>query len=119
MRNHVERLLEACYTCADRCDEYVSACLRQTGELRINPAMALVLDCAELCRFIARFVTREGEFTAILCRACAEICEHCAEALQDLGPLEADCAAACRSCASVCREGQIGSQAAIGSPVHR
>lgn len=75
------------------------------------PAVAALMDCAELCQATAHAMIRESPAHAVFCKACADICERCVEQCRLLQPdkIMQHCIDQCTQCAKSCREmGSMG-----------
>ena len=96
--------ITACYDCAVACDHCAAACLAETDVKAMARCIALDIDCAEMCRLAAAYMSRNSELAKSVCRVCAEVCETCGEecAKHQMGHCQA-CAEACRRCADECR----------------
>jgi hypothetical protein len=93
----LQSCLDACHTCAVACERWVSAVAwrrAQPGD-RVTAA----IDCAQFCRLLASFLSRNSPYTALVCETAAEIGQDalawferdpdersqvCAQACQDL-----------------------------------
>jgi hypothetical protein len=85
--------IEACNDCADACDHCAAACLQEDDVKMMARCIALDMDCAQICRLAASYMSRGSEMAQQICALCADICERCCQ----------ECAAACRRCAQECR----------------
>jgi hypothetical protein len=67
--------------------------------------IALDMDCAEICRVAAAYMSRGSELAQTICEACADVCEACAQECARHTKMEhcRQCAEACRRCAEECR----------------
>ena len=97
--------IDACYACATACDHCAAACLGEDDVKHMASCIRLDMDCAQICRLAASYMTRDSEFARMMCRLCADICEACGE---ECGKHAMDhcqrCAEACRRCAEECRK---------------
>lgn len=99
----MQSCIEACTECHRVCLETVDHCLRMGGQHADPGHVRTLLDCADVCRTSADFMTRDSEYHGIVCAACAEICQACAESCERLGGAKMDrCAQVCRRCADSC-----------------
>lgn len=92
-------------TCHRICEETITHCLRTGGRHAEPDHIRLMMDCADICRTVADFMTRGSPFSAGLCALCADVCEACAINCESFGSdseMQA-CAQACRRCAQSCR----------------
>ena len=64
----------------------------------------LDMDCAQICRLAAAYMSRGSELSATICEVCAEVCDACAEECEkhDMEHCR-QCAQACRRSAEECR----------------
>lgn len=96
--------IEACNECAIACSHCSSACLQEPDPKSMARCIALDIDCAEICRLAAAYMSRGSEFAGAICGVCAEVCDACATECEKH---EMDhckvCAEACRRCAEECR----------------
>ena len=67
--------------------------------------IAFDIDCAEICRTAAAYMSRGSELHAQICLVCADVCDACADECEK-HPMDhcQQCAAACRRCAQECRK---------------
>ena len=95
---------DACNDCAAACNHCASECLQEQNVRDMARCIALDIDCAEICRTAAAFMSRGSELATIVCGACCDVCEACAEecAQHQMDHCQA-CAEACRRCADECR----------------
>ena len=115
--------IEACNACADACDHCAAACLKEPDPKPMARCIALDMDCAEICRMAASYMSRDSEFAMALCGDCAEVCEACGtECEKHKMDHCQECAEACRRCAEECRRmaGAMTSRtaASVGLPAH-
>lgn len=96
--------IDACYACAVACDHCAASCLQEQDVKMMARCIALDMDCAQICRMAAAYMSRGSEFAGAICRACADVCQACGE---ECGKHQAqhcqECAQACRRCADECR----------------
>jgi hypothetical protein len=113
--------IEACYECAAACDHCAVACLAEPDPKPMARCVALDVDCGDICRLAAAFMSRGSELHMTTCEACAEACEACG-AECDRFEMEhcKACAAACKRCAEECRRmvREMGSKAGRSSTRH-
>lgn len=102
--------IDACNACAQACDFCAASCLREDNPKAMARCITLDMDCSQLCRLTASYMSRASELTGMICQLCAEICEACGD---ECGKHEMDhcqeCARACHHCADECR--RMASQA--------
>src|SRR5690606_27861685 len=97
--------IDACHACATACDHCAASCLEEEDVKHMARCISLDMDCAQICRMAAGYMSRGSEFAQMMCRLCADICQACAE---ECGKPSMDhcqrCAEACRRCAEECRK---------------
>jgi len=100
-----EACIEACNQCAQACDHCAASCLKETDPGRMADCIRLDMDCAQICRLAAAFMSRGSQFAQTICAACADICDACGE---ECGRHQMEhcqaIAAACKRCAEACRQ---------------
>jgi len=105
MDHSMQACIAACTECHAVCLETAMRCLNMGGAHAAPDHIALLLDCADICRTSADFMLRGSARHALTCGVCAEVCAACAE---ECGRFADDfmqaCAATCRRCAESCRE---------------
>jgi len=91
-----------CTTCAD-------ACLAQDAAAELADCIRLDLECAEICRLVARLLARPGrqdrDSLERALNACTQACLACATECQRYADRFEHCricAEACRACAEAC-----------------
>ena len=96
--------IDACFACAEACDHCAASCLKEKEVQKMARCIALDIDCAEICRLAAAYMSRGSECARDLCALCAEVCDACGEecAKHKMEHCQA-CAEACRRCAEECR----------------
>ncbi len=96
--------VEACNDCADACDHCAIACLAEANAGKMARCIRLDMDCAQICRLAAAYMSRDSEMVDVILELCAQACETCAEECAQ-HPLEhcRQCAEVCRRCAEECR----------------
>jgi ferredoxin len=106
-----QECIEQCTQCHNACLALAARLLREdTG--RHTRTVALLLDCAQICRTSADFMLRRSPLQHLACGVCVDVCEECALACEALGTPEAGhCADLCRRCAVSCREMFVASTA--------
>jgi hypothetical protein len=104
MDEGLERCIDECLSCYRICASTVRHCLENGKGQAEATHVAMLLDCAEICRTSADFMLRASSLHGFTCSACAEICERCAEICERMDDdVVRQCAAACRRCAQSCR----------------
>ena len=107
-RSYFDECIDACNACADACDFCASACLKEPDVTSMSKCIARDMDCAQMCRLAASFMSRASELAAGLCGLCAQQCRQCAEECAR-HPMDhcQRCAQLCSQCADACeRMGQ-------------
>lgn len=101
-----ESCIESCWQSHVMCLQTERYCI-EAGGTHVMPAhLALLADCAEMCRTTADSLLRRSRQHAAICIACAQLCDACAEdceAFKDDARMLA-CARSCHGCAGHCRE---------------
>ena len=96
--------IEACSDCATACDHCAISCLSEPNPKAMAHCIALDIDCAEMCRLAAGYMSRGSEQAALICGTCAEVCEACATECDKHDAEHCkSCARECRRCAEECR----------------
>jgi hypothetical protein len=97
--------IDACNSCAEACDHCAASCLGEQDVKMMARCIALDIDCAEICRLTAAYMSRGSELAGALCETCADICDACAQECAKHTKMEhcRQCAEACRRCAEECR----------------
>ena len=97
--------IEACFHCAAACDHCAASCLKEQDVKTMARCIALDIDCAEVCRLAAAYMSRGSEFDGALCELCAGVCDACGKECEKHAKMEhcRQCAEACRRCAEECR----------------
>jgi hypothetical protein len=98
--------------CIDECLEVVKLgshcsnhCLESDQVAEMRNCVRLCLDSVDIVAACARMMGRDSQYSAAVCRTCAEVCDACAgecEKFQD--EIMKQCAEACRRCAETCRQ---------------
>ncbi len=92
-----------CREASEECQEtLVDICLPKGGKYVKADHVKLMVDCIQICQMAADFMTRNSEYHAAICTACAEICNACADSCEALGEDMLPCVEACRLCARTC-----------------
>jgi hypothetical protein len=96
--------IEACNDSADACDQCAVACLAEKNVEKMTRCIQLNMDCAQICRLAAAYMSRDSEMIDTIWEICAQVCDMCADECAQ-HPLEHCrlCAEACRRCADECR----------------
>lgn len=113
MHKENQQLLQILNECANECSHCAVACLDEQDVKAMARCIKLDIDCTELCRLTASFISRGSEQAHHIIKACIEMCEACAAECEKH---KADhckrCAEVCRRCAEACKKGAAGSRAA-------
>ncbi|MBX9625544.1 MAG: four-helix bundle copper-binding protein [Gemmataceae bacterium] len=100
------KCVEACCDAMNWCNEAFLHCSKELAAGRVGhaKAMALLLDCGEVCSAAAKLVARESAFTAQVCRTCAEACAIAAPECEKLDhPTMKDAGKSLKKCADACK----------------
>jgi hypothetical protein len=110
LQSQFQSCIEACQACADACDACASLCLKEPDVGAMAKCIALDMDCAQVCRLAAAYMSRGSEFSPATCELCADVCDACGEecAKHTMSHCQ-ECAQACWRCVKECR--------AMASPV--
>src|SRR3954471_8343588 len=98
--------IDACNSCAEACNHCAASCLMEQDVKHMARCIALDMDCAEICRLAAAYMSRGSERAGDICESCAAVCEACAEECAKHSKMDhcRQCAEACRRCADECRK---------------
>jgi hypothetical protein len=105
MVNHqFQECIDACLSCAQACTHCATACLREEQVAHLRKCIQLDIECAAICRAAAELMTLGSDFSAHLCRVCADVCNACAAECEQHAAMDhcRICAEACRLCAATC-----------------
>ncbi len=100
------KCVEACCDAMNWCNEAFLHCSKELAAGRVGhaKAMALLLDCGEVCSAAAKLVARESALTAQLCRTCAEACALAAPECEKADhPTMKDAGKSLRKCGDACK----------------
>ncbi len=97
--------IDACNACAEACGHCAASCLKEADVRMLSRCIALDIDCAEICRLAASYMSRDSECAQDICALCAEVCDACGDECDKHHKMEhcRQCAQACRRCAEECR----------------
>jgi hypothetical protein len=103
-RDIYQKCIDACYSCAETCDVCASKCLDEEEVKALARCIRLDIDCADICRMAATYMSRGSEFARKMCGLCADVCNACADECEKHKHMEhcKKCAEACRYCAGEC-----------------
>jgi hypothetical protein len=95
--------IDACYACATACDHCAASCLQEQDVKAMARCITLDMDCAQICRMAASYMTKGSEFAKEMCQLCAGICQTCGNecAKHQMAHCQ-ECAQACKRCAEEC-----------------
>ncbi|WP_166822795.1 four-helix bundle copper-binding protein [Thalassoroseus pseudoceratinae] len=102
----MQQCIDNCNECHQTCLAMLSRhCLEEGGAHVEAEHVRLMLDCIEICRTCADFMTRGSQMHAQVCQVCSDICKACADNCETVGGMD-ECVAACRKCSESC--GSLG-----------
>ncbi|QGU09841.1 four-helix bundle copper-binding protein [Leclercia sp. J807] len=105
MLDEFKKCIESCYLCAAACDHCAASCLEEGNLDMMRECIKLDMQCANICRLAAQFMTLNSDSSQALCRLCADVCQKCGD---ECGKHEHDhcqeCSRACHHCAEQCRK---------------
>ncbi|MFG0288349.1 MAG: four-helix bundle copper-binding protein [Rhodopirellula sp. JB044] len=95
--------------CIDNCQEcqtivsdmLTATCLAEGGDHVEQNHVKLMLDCIAACNACVGFMSRNSDYHAHYCKACAEICKACADSCEQVGGMD-KCVECCRKCEESC-----------------
>ncbi|MBZ0157079.1 MAG: four-helix bundle copper-binding protein [Alphaproteobacteria bacterium] len=95
-----------CLKCDTICTTSITHCLDKGGKHADPAHIALLIDCAEICRTSADFMGRSSSFSNSSCDLCAQVCDQCAASCEQFrdDQMMRMCAENCRATANSCRE---------------
>lgn len=96
--------IDECQKCRALCLRTVRHCLEMGGAHADAAHIALLIECAEACRYSAEFMLLGSPRHAKVCAVCAEVCRACEASCRRLGAegLMKECADACHRCEESC-----------------
>jgi hypothetical protein len=104
----LDHCAKVCNDCQRSCDACATHCahLVAQGKNEHLRTLQTCQDCATLCVAAAQIVARQGPFTDLVCRSCAEACARCGKACEEHSSdkMMKSCAEECRRCEQACRE---------------
>lgn len=97
--------IDACNSCAEACGHCAASCLQEPDVKSMTRCIQLDIDCAEICRVAAGYMSRASELAGEVCETCAVVCDACAQECAKHSKMEhcRQSAEACRRCAEECR----------------
>lgn len=98
------RLVKTIQECEATCEHMTAHIKRQQDfQRRVNQAV-LLRDCADVCGFTAKLVSRGSVFARQAADLCSDICERCGqECARFPDQMSQNCARICMHCARECR----------------
>ncbi len=100
--------IDACVVCAVTCSHCATECLKEDDLKMLSRCIQLDLECAAICRSAAEVMSLGSDYSAHLCRICADVCNACAEECEKHAEMGMEhcreCAEACRKCADSCEK---------------
>ena len=98
--------IDACVACAVACRYCAAACLDEDEVKMLTRCIKLDLECSSVCMSAVDLMSLDSEFSAHLCRVCADACNICAAECEKHAAMGMEhcqqCAEACRKCAAIC-----------------
>lgn len=96
--------IDPCNDAVAACHRCAAACLKQPGTAKTVRCIQRNVECAQICRLAAGYLSRGSELAIELCTLCAAACELCSQecAQQPVRQCQ-ESSAACRRCAQACR----------------
>ena len=79
MLDEYKKCIEACYLCATACDNCAASCLDEENLEMMRECIKLDMQCANICRLAAQFMTLNSGSAQDLCRLCADVCQKCGD----------------------------------------
>ena len=100
----VESCISSCSDCYRVCKETIDYCLEKGGDHAHKEHLALLMECAELCKGSISAMVCKAKSQKDLCKICADICKQCAKSCEKFKDDEQmqKCAKACNDCADAC-----------------
>ena len=102
----VAAAIDVCADAAQACVSCADACLAEEDVTALRVCIGLDLDCSDVCGAVARVLSRQTRYDAILVQrlldACVRACDSCAEECARHASHHEHCricAEACRACA--------------------
>jgi hypothetical protein len=105
MPDEVQQCIKDCTACGSVCQETINYCLQVGGRHVEQSHLRLMMDCAEICQASQNYMLRRSDYSAPLCRVCADVCRDCADSCSRFAgdTMMQDCAEVCRRCAASCQ----------------
>ena len=101
----MQSCIDACNQCAQACDHCAASCLQEKDVKAMARCIQLDMDCAQICRLAAAYMSRGSGLSPTICEVCAEVCDACAEECEKHNMEHCrQCAQACRRCAEECHK---------------
>jgi len=103
-----ETCAKACGDCQRECDSCAHHCAHLVAQGKKDHLKSLQTcqDCATHCSAAACITARQGPFSDLICKACAEACDRCGATCEKFPDDEhmKKCAQECRKCEKACKE---------------
>lgn len=100
--------IDACVACALACNHCAIECLKEDDVKMMARCIQLDMECAAICRAAFEIMSLGSDYSAQICRICADACKACAEECEKHASMGMEhcreCAEACRRCAEACEE---------------
>ncbi|QDV12880.1 hypothetical protein CA51_27660 [Rosistilla oblonga] len=97
-----QECIKNCQECQTTCAEQLTShCLVEGGGHVQQEHVQRMLDCIAACKACIDFMSRNSEYHALYCKACAEVCKACADSCERVGDMD-QCVACCRKCEQSC-----------------
>jgi hypothetical protein len=97
--------IDICNRCMQVCEECLTSCLNEPDAQARVHCINLLRDCAEICSFASRSMSRNRTYVKQICSLCADICMACATECAKFKDEHCQrCAEICRQCADECRK---------------
>lgn len=84
MLDEYKKCIEACYLCATACDNCAASCLDEENLEMMRECIKLDMQCANICRLAAQFMTLNSGSAQDLCRLCADVCQKCVTSVESM-----------------------------------
>jgi hypothetical protein len=104
----IDQCAVECSKCQRECDSCGAHCAKMLAEGKKEHIKTLrtCQDCATHCGAAACIISRNGPFSDLICKACAEACARCGKActeFKDDAHMK-QCADECKKCEKACRD---------------
>lgn len=96
--------IDACNCCFQACHECIKLCLNEPDVAARKDHIAMMMECAGICKEAACFMIMEAKHVKEICQLCATICDECATGCAKFKDDHCQkCAEECKKCACECR----------------